>query len=131
WNAFLGVGDQTIERTARESLEKLELITKRRGDTGSSRQRDDFAEWMARAITPRNIAGLADSRRRNLYPVDFDALIEAHARLGMSRDQVVAALPALRGMSAEAPHFARARSGLAATTSPAPFYATGEANNPR
>jgi FADH2 O2-dependent halogenase len=131
WNGFLGVGDKAIERTARESLEKLKLITQRRGEPGSSRERDDFAEWMARAIAPRNIAGLADTRRRNLYPVDFDALIEAHALLGMSRDQVVAALPALRGMSAEGPSFVGSRSGLAATTSSAPFYATGEANNPR
>jgi FADH2 O2-dependent halogenase len=130
WNGFLGVGDQAIEETARESLERLEVITRRRGETGSSRERDEFAAWMARAIAPRNIAGLGDSRRRNLYPVDFDALIEGHALLGMSRDQVVAALPALRGMSAAAA-FPETRSGLAATSSSAPFYATGEANNPR
>ena len=54
---------------------------------------------MAQAIAPRNIAGLASPERRHLYPVDFDALIDAHALLGMSRDDLVAALPALRGMS--------------------------------
>jgi hypothetical protein len=31
--------------------------------------------------------------------VDFEELIEQHALLGMSRDQVVEALPALRGMT--------------------------------
>jgi hypothetical protein len=42
---------------------------------------------------------LAEPGRRNLYPVDFDALIEGHDLLGMSREEVVAALPALRGMT--------------------------------
>src|SRR5205085_12353258 len=78
WNGFLGVGDEVIERTGRESLQKLELTTQRCEETGSPSQRDDFGQWMARAIAPRNIAGLADGRRRNLYPVDFNALIEGH-----------------------------------------------------
>jgi hypothetical protein len=33
--------------------------------------------------------------------VDFDALIERHALLGMSREQILAALPMLRGMGPE------------------------------
>jgi hypothetical protein len=31
--------------------------------------------------------------------VDFDALIERHELLGMSRDHLLAALPMLRGMA--------------------------------
>jgi hypothetical protein len=54
---------------------------------------------MAQAIAPRNVAGLASPERRHLYPVDFDALIDSHALLGMSRHDLVEALPALRGMS--------------------------------
>jgi FADH2 O2-dependent halogenase len=131
WSGFLGVGDRPIEHVARQSLEKLEQITRRRAEIGSPLEREAFADWMARAIAPRNIAGLADSRRQNLYPVDFDALIEGHDRLGLSRDQVLAALPALRGMSPNGPPFKGRQSGLAAMTPPSPFYAADAVNNPR
>ncbi|HEY8850985.1 MAG TPA: FAD-dependent oxidoreductase [Gemmatimonadaceae bacterium] len=99
WNGFLGVGDPVLEPLPRKALERLRGITKRRGAVGSPEERRDFAEWLSQQIAPRNIAGLADVERHNLYPVDFDALIEGHALLGMSRDQVVAGLPALRGMT--------------------------------
>jgi hypothetical protein len=54
---------------------------------------------MTRAIAPRNVAGLARSESHNLYPVDFDALVAAHERLGMNRNEVVAGISSLRGMS--------------------------------
>jgi len=57
---------------------------------------------MSAAIAPRNIAGLADPSRNNLYPVDFDALIDNHELLGMTRTDVLDAIPMLRGMSATA-----------------------------
>ena len=60
-------------------------------------------EWLAQAIAPRNVAGLADPSRRNFYPVDFDALIEGHALLGMSRDQLLESLPMLRGIAPAPP----------------------------
>jgi hypothetical protein len=77
----------------------LREITRSRGHAGTSDERQRFVEWITTAIATRNIAGLADPIRHNLYPVDFDALIERHGLLGMSRDQVIARLPALRGMS--------------------------------
>ncbi|MEO8580664.1 MAG: hypothetical protein ABI469_10485, partial [Gemmatimonadales bacterium] len=80
---------------------RLRQITRRRGDTGGSDERRAFAEWVSHAIAPRNIAGLANPERRNLYSVDFEVLVDRHALLGMSRDQVIAALPALRGMGPE------------------------------
>ena len=101
WNGFLGVGDPVLEPLPREALRRLREITGCRGQVGSSDERRGFAAWVTHAIAPRNIAGLADPERRNLYPVDFDALIERHALLGMSRDQLLEALPALRGMSPE------------------------------
>ncbi len=99
YNEFLGVGDPVLEVLPRESLRKLREITQGRGEVGSATERADFAAWMEEAIAPRNIAGLADPARRNLYPVDFDALIERHDLLGMSRGQLLEALPALRGMT--------------------------------
>jgi len=101
WNGFLGVGDPVLGPLPRESLGRLRQITQRRGEVGTLDERTGFVEWMTRAITPRNIAGLSDARRRNLYPVDFDALVAHHALLGMTRDQILEALPALRGMGVE------------------------------
>jgi hypothetical protein len=64
-------------------------------------QRRRYAEWATAAIASRNIAGLADASRHNLYPVDLDVLIDRHSLLGFTRDQLVQALPALRGMAPE------------------------------
>lgn len=99
WKGFLGVGDSVTGPLPRESLQRLRTITRGRGDAGTVLERRAFTEWIAQSIAPRNIAGLAVSERRNLYAVDFDVLLERHALLGMSRDQLVAALPGLRGMA--------------------------------
>jgi len=101
WKGFLGVGDPVLAPLPRESLRRLREITQRRGEIGTGNDRRGFTEWVSRAIAPRNVAGLSRPERRNLYPVDFDALIERHALLGMNRDQILAALPMLRGMAPE------------------------------
>jgi FADH2 O2-dependent halogenase len=101
WNGFLGVGDRVLGPLPREALRRLRQITQRRGEAGTADERREFIEWITRGIAPRNIAGLADPSRKNLYPVDFDALIEQHALLGMTRAEVLEGLPALRGMGAE------------------------------
>ena len=107
WNGFLGVDDDVVRPLLGEALQRLSAITKRRGSVGTADERRGFADWVARAIAPRNIAGLAEPGRRNLYPLDLDALVEKHALLGMSRAQLIDALPALRGMAPE-PSFATA-----------------------
>jgi FADH2 O2-dependent halogenase len=101
WSGFLGVGDPLAEAVARSSLRRLRAITRRRGRAGSADERRRFEEWVSRSIAPRNIGGFANPARHHLYPVDLDALIEQHASLDLSRDQLVAALPALRGMATE------------------------------
>jgi FADH2 O2-dependent halogenase len=101
WKGFLGVGDPVLAPLPRESLRRLREITQRRGEIGTGNDRRGFGEWVSKAIAPRNVAGLSRPERRNLYPVDFDALIDRHALLGMSRDQILAALPMLRGMGPE------------------------------
>jgi FADH2 O2-dependent halogenase len=122
WNGFLGVGDAVLEPLPRESLRRLRDITQGQGATGSAEVRRHYIEWATAAIAPRNVAGLADPARNNLYPVDFDVLIERHSLLGMSRDELVAALPALRGMAPE-PVFAEYPAGR--STSPPVPRATG------
>ena len=101
WKGFLGVGDPVLEPLPRESLRWLRQITQGRGDAGTREDRRRFARWVRLLIAPRNIAGLADPERANLYPVDFDALIEQHALLGMTRDRLLEAMPRLRGMAPE------------------------------
>jgi FADH2 O2-dependent halogenase len=101
WSGFLGVGDPVLEPVPREALDRLKAITRGRGESGSAEERAAFTRWIAAAIAPRNVAGLADRARRNLYPVDLDTLVDRHALLGMSREQIVEALPALRGMASE------------------------------
>ncbi|MEO7712104.1 MAG: hypothetical protein ABIV10_04225, partial [Gemmatimonadaceae bacterium] len=105
WNGFLGVDDNIAHPLLGEGLQRLRAITKRSGRVGTADERRAFAEWVTRAIAPRNIAGLAEPGRRNLYPLDIDALVEKHTLLGMSRAQLIDALPALRGMAPE-PSFA-------------------------
>ncbi len=95
WEGFLGAGDPVIAGTLSEALERLEE-PRRSAENGKA-----FEEWIAAAIAPRNLAGLADSSRRNLYPVDLQALVRSSALLGLSRDEVEAALPRLRGTSIE------------------------------
>ena len=105
WSGFLGVGDSTSEALLRESLSRLKAITAGEGHTGSVDARARYAAWVTEAIASRNVAGLADPARHNLYPVDLDLLIERHDLLGLSREQLVDALPALRGMAPEPPVF--------------------------
>lgn len=103
WSGFLGVGDSVLEPLPGQALRRLSQLTQRKGHAGSRAEREEFAAWVRRAIAPRNIAGLGNAACKNLYPVDFDALVEQHALLGMNREQLINALPALRGMAPELP----------------------------
>ena len=112
WKGFLGVGDPVLGPVPRESLARLRGITRDVGASGEERERSEFAEWIGRAIAPRNVAGLAEPARRNLYPVDLDVLVERHGLLGMSREQLLEKLPALRGQGPQ-PVFGVSRDGVA------------------
>jgi FADH2 O2-dependent halogenase len=101
WQGFLGVGDEVLGGLPRESHRRLAAITRGIGNEGSVEQRRAFVDWITRELAPRNVAGLADPARHDLYPVDLDVLVDRHALLGMSRAEVLDALPALRGMSPE------------------------------
>ncbi len=131
WTGFLGVDDPSLAPLPREGLQRLRRLRARNersssaahegtasgtasgtapGDrdasggwevAGPSVASPPFATWVAESIAPRNIAALADPARHNLYPADLEALVDRHALLGLTRDQVVAGLPALRGMAPE------------------------------
>lgn len=101
WSGFLGVDDPVMQPLPSASRRRLRRITRGKGDPGDPDERRRYVEWVRSAIAPRNIAGLADPARHHLYPVDVDWLIDQHALLGMSRERLVDALPALRGMAPE------------------------------
>ena len=130
WNGFLGVGDAVLEPLPGESLRRLKEITRARGDAGSEEDRGRYVEWASAAISARNVAGLADPTRHNLYPVDLDVLIDRHSLLGMTREQIVEALPALRGMGPE-PVFADRRGAGRSTSPPGPRATAPRAPGPR
>jgi FADH2 O2-dependent halogenase len=99
WSGFLGIGDALLEPLPRESHRRLRRITGGCGDPGTVGQRRAFAAWAAEAIASRNTGGFADPAAHHLYPVDVDLLVDRHALLGLSRDELVSALPALRGVA--------------------------------
>ena len=130
WSGFLGVEDAVLEPLARESLRRLREITRSVGHAGREEDRRGYGEWAAAAIAPRNVAGLADPARHNLYPVDLDVLIERHSLLGMSREQLMEALPTLRGMAPEPP-FADPRGVRRSISPPGPRATAQPAPAPR
>ncbi len=81
WDGFLGARDPLLQRLARDAATA--------GPDSSRSIRD--------AIAPRNVAGLADPARHNLYPVDLDELVRYAGLLGMTAAEMTAALPRLRG----------------------------------
>lgn len=97
WEGFLGVDDPVLAPLPADSLSRLA-----RADAGGEAT-EAFSRWVAESIAPRNVAGLSDPARHHRYPADLDVLVARHALLGLTRDQIVAALPALRGMAPEPP----------------------------
>jgi FADH2 O2-dependent halogenase len=89
WSGFLGVGDPRLGGLPRASLRWLRHVR-------TPADRRLFVQWVTKAIAPRNVCGLANPAAHGLYPVDPDLLVQRHALLGMSRESLVSALPALR-----------------------------------
>ena len=96
WEGFLGGGDAAVERLYRESLRRLRHLTNRGRRPPTQEHRSGFVDWVARAVASRNVAGLCDPRRRNLYGVDLDVLVERSHLLGLTPADVRRALPRLR-----------------------------------
>ena len=88
WQGFLGVGDPVLDPLFPEAVRRLEGVAR-------AEDRRAFADWIRAAIAPRNIAGLAEPARRNLYPADLELLVERASLLGRTRKAMRAALPRL------------------------------------
>ena len=89
WSGFLGAADELLSAAVEQAVGRLVG-----GEGGEAYER-----WVRETIAPRNLAGLADPARENLYPVDLEALVAAAGLLGMSEDEMREALPRLRGSS--------------------------------
>ena len=98
WQGFLGAGDPQLEKAFGEVRQRLESIPRDENGAASDEDRKSFSRWVSEVIADRNIAGLADAGRRNLYPVDLDLLISRSELLGMTADQMRSKLPLLRGI---------------------------------
>ena len=94
WMGFLMAGDEVTERVFEESRTRLAGM---RGRKVSDAERDVFAAWIAEVIAERNVAGLAEPDRRNLYPVDLDVIVDRAELLGMTREEIRGKLHLLRG----------------------------------
>ena len=64
----------------------------RTGSVRTPEEAVEFAEDVRRVIEPVNVAGLADARRRNWYPVDAQDLLGNAHKLGATREEVEALL---------------------------------------
>lgn len=91
WDGYLGVGDPVFDELFEKAPERLDAAL-----SGAIRV-DDFETWLRDGIAPRNVAGLADPARRNLYPVDLELLVERAPLLGLTPEQVRGRLHRLRG----------------------------------
>ena len=92
WSGFLGVGDAELGGVPRASFRRLAHVR-------SGADRRQFVKWVSNSIAARNVCGFANPAAHHCYPVDLDVLLGRHAVLGMSRQSLVSALPALRGFA--------------------------------
>jgi len=97
WEGFLGAMDVISRAFVREGRGRLEGLRRAHGRAIPKEEASAFGRWVGERIAPRNVAGLAEPERRNLYPVDLDVLLERSGLLGLDRSAVEAALPLLRG----------------------------------
>lgn len=98
WQGFLGAGDPWLERVFEEARQRIESIPRDAMGLASAEDRKAFGRWVAEAIADRNIAGLGDANRHNLYPVDLDLLVARADLLGLTADEMQSKLPLLRGV---------------------------------
>ncbi|MDH3255919.1 MAG: tryptophan 7-halogenase, partial [Acidobacteriota bacterium] len=95
WHPLLGAGDEWAEGLLSEAV--FRLAESRSTGDGDVARVAEYEGWVAESIAPRNIAGLADTERRNLYPVDLELLVRRAELLGLTGNEMRRLLPRLRG----------------------------------
>jgi len=97
WRGFLGASDPVSRSIVDRGYQRLLSLAENRSQTVPEHARRSFRDTVLELIAPRNLLGLGDPWRSNLYPVDLKLLTERSHLLGMSQEEVEAALPRLRG----------------------------------
>jgi FADH2 O2-dependent halogenase len=75
-SGFLGAMDPPTAAFVRDAHA---LVTAPTGPPAAA----ELAAWVRQSIAPRNVAGLADPARRNLYPVELATLVERAELFGL------------------------------------------------
>ena len=91
WDGFLGANDPVMSSLVVQARDRL-----RRGGPQAGQ---DLVRWLRQRLISRDIMGLDLAETPRLYPVDLDILQKRSDRLGLSPEEVFAALPRLRGES--------------------------------
>jgi FADH2 O2-dependent halogenase len=99
WEGFLGARDPEIESAYRTAQRRLARLTERGRRSANAAEASAFTEWVANAMASRNVAGLLDPARQNLYPADLEVLVDRCGLLGLTRGEVESAVPRLRGFA--------------------------------
>lgn len=81
WSGFLGAMDPVSAAFVREGHAR---VTAETGPPPAA----ELTAWVRRAIAPRNVAGLADPGRRNLYPAELATLVERAELFGLGRREM-------------------------------------------
>jgi len=96
WSGFLGADDTVLRGAVAESLRRVRRAASARGAEREGAAAG-FEAWVRETIEPRNLAGLADPARGNLYPIDNRELLDRHELLGLDRDELDRLLPRIDG----------------------------------
>ena len=97
WRGFLGAGSRSVECLFNDSTERLRALAVTSSSSKPPADPSSFGDWVEAEIESRNVIGLADSDRKNLYPVDLEVLTRRASRLGLSAQQMRSKLHLLRG----------------------------------
>ncbi|MEM6796925.1 MAG: tryptophan 7-halogenase [Acidobacteriota bacterium] len=94
WSGLLGADDPVLGSLVRQTRDRLGQASRRL----SLRWRNpDIASWLLSRLSSRDIMGLDAPARPRLYPVDLEILEQRCDRLGLTPEEIFAALPRLRG----------------------------------
>ncbi|MEM8997892.1 MAG: tryptophan 7-halogenase, partial [Acidobacteriota bacterium] len=87
WDGFLGARDPVMSSLVVQTRDRL------RRDAKGLASASNLLPWLRQRLSSRDIIGLDQAPTPRLYPVDLDVLQERSDRLGLSPEEVFAALP--------------------------------------
>ncbi len=97
WRGFLGAGDPELEQMFMEAKSRLDSLSQAKESGDYPVLTDSFKTWIQQRIACRNVIGLDDPTRNNLYPVDLDVMRSRADLLGLSDEEMRSRYHLLRG----------------------------------